>query len=99
MGIRTEEWETTVDLYGTDLEILDARAVFRITVDESPAEPYSWGQDRGTEVSYDAHLLHILWNGEITYSREFVVKEFGESQVKKCEALAKERYEDEQTFG
>ncbi len=98
MTVRTEGWVTTVNLYGLEQENEDVPAVFQITIEEYPAEPTSYGLDRGTEKSYEARLEHIRF-GEMIFDRDTVVKMYGEDAVKKVEAVAKERYEDEQTFG
>lgn len=76
--ITTEEFKVDIN---TDLVSAEGlTAEFDIEIEQGPAEPYSWGQSRGTDISVSARfkLLKInnlvLWDNEVidAFGREII---------------------------
>lgn len=70
---------------------VEAEAEWRLDCEEYPAEPFSHGGSRGTELEVSAHL--IRWGGNRT--REDAVRLYGEDEIKRQEAWASASYSPE----
>lgn len=88
--------------YALDLDGLiyveDAECEFEIEIDTYPAEPYSWGQSRGTETEITATLTAVKLDGWKA-SREIAVQMFGEDAIDRAEDTAEDRFREEAMNG
>lgn len=64
-------------------------AVYEIMTETYPAEPYPWGQGRGTETEVSAKLICWVRHGE-TYSRDDAEGICGEAEIIRQEGIAAE---------
>lgn len=78
-----------LDLDG-DVYIEDADCAFDVEITTSPAEPYSWGQSRGTETEVSATLTGVTL-GKLTLTRDQAVLMFGEDAIERAERAAEDR--------
>ncbi|MCG7629052.1 hypothetical protein MHM88_14670 [Epibacterium sp. MM17-32] len=86
--------ETQIDL-DTELGYLEGvPAVFDVEVEEYPAEPYSWGEDRGTERTVSARFKAIQLNG-LTLRENEALAWLGRDQIERLETFIEETFEDE----
>ncbi len=73
----------------------DALCEFDVEIKEYEAEPYSWGQSRGTEVEISATLTAVKLGGWAA-PREIAIKIFGEEAIGRAENVAQDRRAEEQ---
>ena len=70
----------------------ELEATFDITVEEYPAEPYSWGGSRGTETEVTARLLSWHRHGQ-EFTRSDATALIGDSEVSRQEEWTASAYE------
>lgn len=84
--------------YALDLDGLiyveDAECEFDVEIEVSPAEPYSWGQSRGTETEITASLTAVKLGG-LTITRDQAVLMFGADAIERAESVAEDRVAEE----
>ena len=84
--------------YALDLDGLiyveDVPCEFDVEIEVSPAEPYSWGQSRGTETEITATLTAVKLGGWKA-SREIAVQIFGADAIERAESVAEDRVAEE----
>lgn len=87
-------FQTEIEL-DTDFGYLEGiPAVFEVDVDHYPAEPYSWGESRGTETEVSARFIYMQLNG-LTLRENEVIAWLGREQITQLENWIEEIYEDE----
>lgn len=64
--------------------LYDYPAIFEITSEPYPAEPYSWGGSRGTDYDLTVRLISYDQEGVIK-TRVDAVREHGEADIKRQE--------------
>ncbi len=72
---------------------LECPAAFGIEGGEYPAEPYSWGGSRGTEIEIGAELLAARFGG-LTLSRDMVEAIIGKDNLRAQEDAVADAYAD-----
>lgn len=81
----------TSTTYALDLDGLiyveDTECEFDVEIDVYPAEPYSWGQSRGTETEITATMTAVKLGG-LTITRDQAVQMFGADAIERAEAAA-----------
>ena len=63
-----------------------ARCDFDVTTETYPAEPYSWGESRGTETNVEVRLVAVHLGG-LRLTREQAVLAFGSDAVADLEDI------------
>lgn len=91
--IRRTSASYALDLDG-DVYVEDVPCEFEIEIEVYPAEPYSWGQSRGTETDISAALTSVKLGGWKA-SREIAVQIFGAEAIERAESVAEDRVVEE----
>lgn len=87
-------FQTEIEL-DTDFGYLEGvPAVFDVDVETFPAEPYSWGESRGTETSVSARFISMQLNG-LTLRENEAIAWLGRERINHLETWIEETYEDE----
>ncbi|MDB2578767.1 hypothetical protein N9Y00_06980 [Tateyamaria sp.] len=83
--------ELLVDV-DTDFGFLEGvPAVFDIEVKKYPAEPFAWGESRGTETEVSACFKSVQLNGLTLFENEATAW-FGPETISKLETFVEENY-------
>jgi hypothetical protein len=88
----TERVEINIPLSTTFGDLEEVPAVFDIEVEVAEAEPYSWGEGRGTETYVTAKFIELKLGG-LLLGENMAIAAFGRDQIIQAEYTAAAEYE------